>query len=406
MNQQYNPARNLCAYVFALLTIVVLDCGTVDAQQRPLLKKNLITRFPFKVLEDGIIVFKATLNNLPDSLTFIFDTGNGGISLDSTTVSALKLPVKPSDKILRGVGVMKKLSYVYDQTLHIPHLAAEHLDFHINDYDLLTSANGIKIDGIIGYSLISRYIVYIDYDNNFLEFYKPGEVRYPKRGHFIHPEITGIPVFDALLEDSTIHRSNFFFDTGAGLCLLMSEKYEADSSILKKRKKVIITQAEGIGKKRMKLSTVKKITIGPYKFRKVPAYVFDDDVNVTNYPKTGGLIGNDLLRRFNLILDYGNKIIQLIPNTRFKDPFDYSYTGLSLYLHDGQVVIEDVIENSPGAKAGVMPGDVIVAVDKNFSGDLQAYKGILEVVDAKPTIVVNRHGELFTCKFKVQSILK
>ena len=70
------------------------------------------------------------------------------------------------------------------------------------------------------------------------------------------------------------------------------------------------------------------------------------------------------------------------------------------------MVIEDVIENSPGAKAGVMPGDVIVAVDKNFSGDLQAYKGILEVVDAKPTIVVNRHGELFTCKFKVQSILK
>ena len=64
------------------------------------------------------------------------------------------------------------------------------------------------------------------------------------------------------------------------------------------------TQAEGVGGKAyMKVTTVREFKIGPYRFRKVPIYVFDDEYNVTSYPYLGGLIGNDLLRRFNLIIN-------------------------------------------------------------------------------------------------------
>ena len=34
----------------------------------------------------------------------------------------------------------------------MPGITVENLDFHINDYDILTSAYGMRIDGIIGYS--------------------------------------------------------------------------------------------------------------------------------------------------------------------------------------------------------------------------------------------------------------
>ena len=44
-------------------------------------------------------------------------------------------------------------------------LTIDSLDFHVNDYDILSSVYGDRIDGIIGYSFFSRYIVKIDYDS-------------------------------------------------------------------------------------------------------------------------------------------------------------------------------------------------------------------------------------------------
>ena len=186
----------------------------------------------------------------------------------------------------------------------------------------------------------------------------------------------------------------------------MSEKFELDSTILPKKRPVFLTQAEGIGKKTMRLSVVKKLKIGPYTFRKVPAHIFDDEFNVTYYPKTGGLIGNDLLRRFNMILNYQDTSIFLQPNSHFRDPFDYDYTGLSLYSLGGKVVIEDVMKDSPGDKAGFLPGDVIVSIENNLSNNIQIYKSLLEVLDSKQRIIIDRGGDLKIFYITIRNILK
>jgi len=236
--------------------------------------------------------------------------------------------------------------------------------------------------------------------------WEPGEMKIPKSGLLLRPVINNIPVFNADVADNTAISSRFYFDTGAGLCILLSEKFVKDSSILKRGKKITVTQAEGIGgKKPMKITTVKGVRIGPYKFRKVPAYVFDDEFNVTSYPSLGGLVGNDIFRRFNLIIDYGNRLIHLLPNTHFNDPFDYSYTGLGIYVVDGQVLVEDVIEGSPAEKAGIQPDDIIVSVGTNFSGNILAYRALLQVPGVRLKIVVKRKEELIMLNLKVASIL-
>ena len=218
----------------------------------------LLTSFPFITLSGGIIILQGRLDDFPDTLNFILDTGSGGVSLDSSTVSYFHLPVTPSERRVRGIGSFRKISYVTGQTLHLPNLTVEHLDFHINNYDLLTSVYGVKIDGIIGYSFLSRYIVKIDYDKSMLEIWEPGTIKYPRGGFLLKPVINGIPVFDASVSDGNTTSSHFYFDTGAGLCLLMSEDFERDSSILKKGKRIIETQAEGLGGKTpMKLTTDK-----------------------------------------------------------------------------------------------------------------------------------------------------
>ena len=299
------------------------------------------------------------------------------------------------------------MKFVLNQVLRLPGLAVDSLNFHINDYDLLTSVYGIKIDGIIGHSFLSRYIVKIDYDHNVLEVWKRGAFRYPRGGHLLKPQINNLPVFGARINDNQPVSGRFYFDTGAGLCILMSQEFADDSSVLKKGRKVTTTQAEGIGgKKQMKITTVNELRFGPYRFRKVPAFIFNDDFNVTAYPQLGGLIGNDILRRFNLIINYFEREIHLLPNTHYNDVFDYSYTGLGIYLVDGEVLIEDVIENSPGSKAGFKPGDVIISVDNNFTQDIQAYKTLLQRSGARLKVMVRRDGELFLLHLDVKSILR
>jgi predicted metalloprotease with PDZ domain len=151
---------------------------------------------------------------------------------------------------------------------------------------------------------------------------------------------------------------------------------------------------------------IKEVKIGPYRFRKVPVYVFEDSFNVTSYPYLGGLIGNDILRRFNVILNYDKRDIHLTPNSHFNDQFDYSYSGIELYMVEGGVIIVgDVAEGSNAEEAGLKEGDVVIGVNKSFTQNLQQYKAALQAPGEKIKMVIRRNGELIEVSFKIKSIL-
>jgi hypothetical protein len=165
-------------------------------------------------------------------------------------------------------------------------------------------------------------------------------------------------------------------------------------------------KAEGLGgKKSMNLTVIKEVRIGPYKFKKVPTYIFNDEYNVTNYPSLGGLIGNDILRRFNVILNYPQQEIFLKPNNRYTDSFDYSYTGLGIYLIDGIIKVQDIMENSPAKKAGFQLDDIVVGVENNLSGNLQDYKLLLQSANARVKVLIVRNGKPQIIYMHVGSIL-
>jgi predicted metalloprotease with PDZ domain len=157
---------------------------------------------------------------------------------------------------------------------------------------------------------------------------------------------------------------------------------------------------------KMELTSVKEVSIGPYKFRRVPTFVFEDVYNVTSYPFLGGLIGNDLLRRFNVTLNYAKREIHILPNSHYRDPFDYSYTGLGIYYVNGKIVVEDVAEGSPGDKAGLKSGDVIVGVNNNYTNNIQQYKNMLQNTGVRLRLLILRNGEPFEIFLKPRSILK
>lgn len=365
-----------------------------------------ITSFPFSQLTGGIIILQAKFGEFPDTLNFILDTGSSGISLDSTTVEYLQLKPEASERTIRGIAGIRKVSFLYNQKLTFQGLRIDSLNFHINNYEILTAVYGERIDGIIGYSVLSRYIVKLDYDSMRISFHTKGTIRYPRGGYLLKPVINQLPAQPLTVRDENTIHSRFIYDMGAGVCMIFSKDFVDDSNFLDKNKKRWVKEGEGLGGKiDMELMVIREVKIGPYKFRKVPVFIFDDVNNITSYPYMGGLIGNDILRRFNVILNYEKGDFHITPNSHFSDLFDYSYSGVELYLINGLILIGDVAKGSPAEVAGLKEGDEVLAINKDFSQNLNRYKIAMQTPNDKVKIIYRRDNVINEIEFRVKSIL-
>ena len=146
---------------------------------------KFITKFPFKQFSGGVILVQARFDTIAQPLNFILDTGSGAISLDSSTTAEFNIAHVPSGKVCYEHCGLQASYYAQHKSLVFPGLTVDSLDFFINDYDILSSVYGEKIDGIIGYSFFSRYIVKINFDSLLIEVYRPGSISYPSSGVLI-----------------------------------------------------------------------------------------------------------------------------------------------------------------------------------------------------------------------------
>ena len=394
-------------FVYCLIMYGLLLAAKPIAAQEEFIEppSRVLTTIPFLQLTGGIVILQAKLNDFPDTLNFVLDTGSSGISLDSTTVEYLKLKPTATDRTIRGIAGIRKVSFLFNQQLHLPGLNVDSLNFHINDYSILTAVYGERIDGIIGYSILSRYITIMNYDSMTVSFCTPGTIRYPRGGYLLKPTINQLMSQQLKVRDEKSITSRFLYDIGAGVCMLLTKDFISDSAFLDKKKKKWVKEGEGLGGKiDMELLVMKEIRLGPYRFRNVPVYIFDDENNVTSYPYMGGILGNDILRRFNVIMNYPKGDIYITPNSHYGEVFDYSYSGVELYYIEGLIIVGDVAKGSPAEAAGIIEGDEVIAVNKNFSQNLNKYKLDLQTPNEKVKLILRRNNVMREVEFKVKSI--
>ena len=392
--------------VTQILLFILLAVSATAQEQFIDGPSKLLTSFRFKQLTGGVIMLNARFANFPDTLNFILDTGSGGISLDSTTVDYFRITPTPSDLTILGIAGIRKVSFIYNQKLHLPGLTVDSLNFHINNYDILTQVYGEKIDGIVGFSLLSRYIFNINYDSLKISIFSNGRMKYPRGGWLYEPILRTLPVQTARIKDAKTTNSRFLFDIGAGLCLMLNKDFLEDSNFLDKKRVLYAKEAEGVGGKvDMYMTVIKEMRIGPYRFKNIPVFVFDDTFNITSYPYLNGIIGNDILRRFNLILNYAKREFYFMPNSHYQEGFDYAYSGVELYYIDGEIILGDVAIGSPAEVAGLREGDILVGINNLLGANIQQFKTALQSAGEKIKMIVTRDGKLMEFNFKIKSIL-
>lgn len=313
---------------------------------------------------------------------FTFALDSGGDYIVTPEVAAL-LQAKSSGGLqLQGVGSTSEgAAFTHLNSIAIGNALVR------NQYSLVLPiatgfgmAEGLKIDGMVGYQLLARFLTTIDYANAKLTLAMPTVA--PASA----PNAAAIPFYiDGRIPRISIAvdgvTTSAEVDTGNRAGLDLSAPFLAEHpalATLAKTQPAVIGFGVG-GPAYARLGRVPALQLGSYfianaiaSFATATGGAFADPFNPAN-------IGGAILRRFDVILDYAHQQLLLAKNAAFSDPFSYDRSGLFLIDANGAYTVISVMAGTPAATAGIAKGDVIVTVNGAPASNesLAALRGLL-----------------------------
>ncbi|MGD1840064.1 MAG: aspartyl protease family protein [Thermonemataceae bacterium] len=332
-----------------------------------------ITTIPFKLEGNHLMI--TTHINQSKALNFVFDTGAGATVINVQTAAQLQLK-EGKQKTSDGAAGKVSSKVIADATLQIGSVSLRKVDLESAPLTHLEKVFGKDIDGLLGYDLLKQYVVKINYDKSVIEIYNSKKYQYRGSGKLIKIDVGDVPTAKATisLDGKNTLEGEFILDNGAGsamsFCTPYAEKHQLQSTIGKTYK--IKSRGYSSNEATVSVGRLKRVEIQQFQFSEVPVSIYDTQSGVFSYKGIAGVIGNDLLKRFNITFDYKRKKTYWEPNDRFKDePFYVDYSGLRLSLDETKtkVLINNIIPESPSSMSDLKIGDEIIEIDNIKAAD-------------------------------------
>lgn len=404
------------------LGFLIAFCSESLLGQRPDLKilgKYKRIELPF-VIENDFMVISILLDNvLP--LRFIIDTGaENTILLEKEITDMLNITYRRTFQV-RGADVENSLTAYLATGVDLriaDRLLARNrsmlvLEENYFDFERIT---GTSIQGILGADFLMRFTVEFDFRRNLMILHEPAKYS-PSNKHVQVPSIfirnrayLELPIGVSSMQ-STVRR--LLLDSGAGLTLLMHTFGDSSQTDLPLQK-VPAYIASGLGGNlEGSVGRSRKIELAGKELSGVVTYFQPlDTVGLEFLNDREGIIGNRILKRFNVAIDYTGQRVYFRPEgRRWKEKFQFDRSGLSLVAGGPNLrtyTVASLVPDSPAARAGVKLGDRIVAVNNTSVGFL-TLSGIIKRLEGKPgkkiKIRYERDGEYTIVEFKLEDLI-
>ena len=364
---------------------------------------------PFELYEDKYILITIPGLNSGDKLTFYFDTGASTTLLDKTVAERLNLKADFQQSVSGSSG-NKMYDIVTARTLFLtPQLSIDNVNIVLEDLTRLNASIGNKFDGIIGNDILKHYLTKIDFTKKQILLYPFGEKLNTSTYTIIDFTFNnGIPIpqfpITIQLLNGDKFSGNVLFDSGAGLSLLLNTPFQQKNGVMDKVGNIITSSQNNLSNKTTTtLAVIKSLTIGTYTFDgKVPICISTDKDGVSSYEDYLGILGNDIINRFNIILDYSSKRLYLKPNDLYHKEFITAVSPVKLALIDGKIVISDVIEGTMAYHCGLREGQTVISINGLANQSIQAYRKMLLDENNEVEIKYTDHQDAVqTCHFKI-----
>ena len=189
---------------------------------------KLIAKIPFEN-KNGSILLKLSINGTGRTLNMLFDTGADGMALDEKKANEIGLKVTRENNA-SVVGGTQQIKVSEGNYVEIGELKMDNMSIAI-----FPSRPDDHSDGIIGNSILRRYITHIDYDNNKLSLFEFGDFNYPGEGKPIpitFPQGVIHLHADLSITGEAPIRGDFIFDTGAGYSLIAFRPFVKEHKLL------------------------------------------------------------------------------------------------------------------------------------------------------------------------------
>lgn len=354
-----------------------------------------------KFEKDGSFYIYAIINDSIEG-RFVFDTGASGLYLDSTFVKRHSSIIKTNldTAKMRGAGATGyKQVYIVKDTVKISVGNYIH-SFPKSPILKLTDINGENIAGIIGNEFVENQILIVDNECLTLSIdtiVKPEKYdtiisyNYDNRRIYLSAKLN--------INDKLTISPNLLVDLGCSDAIIFNSHYfkslKLNNSFPIDIVDYTIQNGGALGGNtnggEFRINSIElgnELIYNPIiSFSKDTLGAFAN----TNYD---GLLGNEVLDRYNYAIDYHNQKFYLKKNSYFHKPFKSSLTGFYAIKTNDVAIITSIYYQSPAYKKGVRLGDTIVSINNKRVKDLseQEFKDEMkgEGKQVKLTILKNK----------------
>ena len=367
-----------------------------------------ITSIPFELYGDHMFIKVSVDKSEP--LDFIFDTGSGLTVLDKNVAEQMKL-VKKEAELNQSQTQFELIKHNSIEINGFP--MEKNINVYAADLSHLEISLGRDFDGILGYDLLHHHTVHIDYDNLQMDIYDHGNG--PKKGDAIpFTLMTSIPTIKGkvVLNNNEAHEGNFFVMTGAGTTLDLNSPAAESWDAINKTGKHYSYPIKGLGEEEALQfeGHVMSFSFGKQTVEDLPIGISTSKTGIQADKKVAGIIGNRILREFNITIDVPDKMIWIDKNSHFGEKLNINSSGIDVQMSKdmGKVLIHQVIDDSPASEAGIKENAELISLNGKpaLSYALPDIKMIFRRSGETAVVKIMQDGEEKEITLKLRSLIE
>lgn len=260
-------------------------------------------------------VIKLRINNRPEPLNFVLDTGSGISVISHETAKKLNIDPITKGGFAKGIGGDGKFEIIYGfvREVEIGDVEIRNVPVYIRRFH----TEGQRVDGYIGLSLISKFLTTLDYGNLTFSLTKTPELTAGETGNSIALplRLTSSGFLSGEVQVAGVETPlNFIVDTGASVSVISDELASLDAiSPFANPQKMRVIGSAGItdGVTSFQLPSV---SFGAHSRKDITAIALDlDMINEASGFQQAGILGGNFLKNYRMTFDFKNSKVTFFP---------------------------------------------------------------------------------------------
>lgn len=275
---------------------------------------------PFELGPDHRVYVECRINGHARPLRFLLDTGATDVVLNSASPHTGGLAQFGERRTNRGANSVEHVAATAPtQRLQLGRLTADSLA-------LLSIAYPPQAwDGVLGLSFLRRYVVRLDYPRRLLFFYDPATFRAPDgQAPQALTYRLGVPVATFRLEYAgQPYEVSLELDTGSDRVLDLNTPFVRRHGLRGRKQPFALSQISGTTRDGGVLENVffDALHVAGFRLPGIPGALSAVTEGVQASSELDGVMGSNLLYRFNQTYDFGRGRLYLEPNRYLYTPF-------------------------------------------------------------------------------------